>query len=298
MNRFIVGAGLAGLIVSYCSRINGVENTVYAKEVGGQMKCRSFALGPRILHDKPKVREFLKMLGVNEEPREFKVGYCKGSVYRGDRRIEVIEGELSKNQKRDYYRKTRGNGKLSETALSCGKNTIIGWDMQDIKLIDRLVNECKQDIISTYCIDIDENTLGWARQRFDEIVWTAPYAELMKVMGREEREREVKSAFFYLLSKSQEGLLRMKGLDFDKYDYIYNIDANAPEKRYTKTSNGVVVESMEQIFDLAFCNVFEKKTIIAEELKMQEVDGIILQGRYAEMNHGVRADTIIERYMR
>lgn len=294
MRRFIIGGGITGLIISHCSSLRGIESMIFTVDIGGQLG-KSFSLGPRILHENKNTREFLKTLKINEEPRTFRVGYCKGDAFT-EGRVEMLE-DVSEEDSREYFEKTRGVAGNSKTALSEGKKIIVGWDMNEIQLVERLKQKCENRIIKSTIGGATDQILKYGKESFDEVIWTAKLENLMKLLElKPPKSMRLKNEMFYFLPESAEKELAERGIVFDGVDYIYNVSKSSPEKRYTRAEKGFVIETLEEVKELERYGKLKKGVIIEEELKWREIEGIKLAGRYAEMNHAVKADRIIERY--
>jgi len=121
----ILGAGITGLILGYLTK-----SPVYGDVVGGQLQ--GLPKGPRILQFDQNTLKLVGDLGIDEAPETFYLGYQ--TEEEGPIRTSLLEEE-----KQSYYYKTRGSLDPSASSMSEGKTQILGWDLNKIPLVERLV---------------------------------------------------------------------------------------------------------------------------------------------------------------
>jgi hypothetical protein len=279
VNNFILGAGIAGLVMAELKRDEGF--TVLAEKVGGQMKM-PFPLGPRILHQTDKTAAFLKRVGITAEPKVFKCAY----IVNGE-----ITNKVTEQQKLQYYLKTRGNNKVNATTMSEGKTSIIGWDINEINLVDVLYERNKGNIEYFKLEHVDaKNKLLNYKLKYNSLISTIPLDILTRLVngyfGDPKLNLKKREVHFHLCELENE---------FD-YDYLYNIDDPAITRMTKVQGNKIVVEATKQLDGYFVLKHIAAKTQLEHELKLKKYHGIELVGRYAQHDHAVKTNDIIERY--
>jgi hypothetical protein len=291
--KVILGAGLSGLTLATCFKNNSAMIPVlFSKDYGGQMKS-PFPLGPRILHNSSnKVIEFLDYLGIKDKPRDFKIGYYKSCQ---------IKGEATERERIEYILKTRGNSNIIESSMSAKASTINGWDMNEINLLNKMLVKIKivKRPIHRELID------GLIRMGGNDIYSTIDYFDLAKMLsGRpyrrasiaKEKDESFVEQCFYCIKVDDDS--------FKGYDYIYNLDPEDSVKRMTKFiyegETYCIYESMrpESLLN-EMSHTFrpiKKQIQIVQNLNVNNIKGVTLVGRYAQVDHSVRIDTIINKY--
>jgi hypothetical protein len=282
--KYILGAGIAGLIMQEILKDEGY--TILTDSVGGQMKTQ-FPLGPRILHYSAKVNDFLLSIGIKENPREFKIGYFAN---------DQLTNQITPDQKADYYFKTRGNVKVNTTTMSEGKNIIVGWDINNINLVDVLYQRNKENIkvlnINNVCPtnNIINNTL-----EYTDLISTLPLNVLQGLMSDDRFKYPciTRDVYFHYVKYDKSNYL-FAGND---YDYVYNVDPEEDISRVTKLNKQeYIYEANKLVSNPYLVSHIKAKTQIANELKLTEYEGIKLVGRYAQFDHSVKSNNIIEKY--
>lgn len=284
MKKVILGTGISGLVLAECFKQNGVPDkdvALIGKSNLGQQKY-NFNLGPRILHSTKKTLEFLRNIGINEEPKVFNVGYVKDGKTLESISLEDKEFYAKKNKKR-----------LERSTLSEGKTSILGWDLKEINLAEVLLERHKSKI--TNCslskVEITEIT-----KEADEVYCTFPLSEVSDVFANsldyvsyvltdKEFRFEDKSYVYDLGNNKIKRISNFKGVCV--YEFVDSVTAREAERIINKMSKTKV-----KVLDIV-----QLKTTIIEGEKIDWYNGMRMVGRFATNNHSERIDTIIEKYL-
>lgn len=284
--NYILGGGLTGLLLLEMPQFK--DYTLITNKIGGQLSEASFNLGPRILHSSDTVIRFLKDIGITTKPKEFKVGYLVGGG---------VDFFLNTKEKKEYYRKTRGVNGLNKTCLSENKQFIIGWDIGDINLISVLYRrnleriKVMDDIVK---IDVDKKMLNFDIP-YENIVSTLDLQLMYKLLGGDFNVKKKDVYFHYAKKVPDEDLL-----DMFKLDYLYCIEA--PRINRISTTNNKHYRVIESNFSKINSLQYKvEKTIklnsqLITEIKLETLFGIPLIGRYAQYDHSIKANNIIDKY--
>lgn len=284
MQNIVIGTGLAGLVLTEILKTKGKEVIALGDTMGGQMNS-SFPLGPRILQHSKSVEEFLKHIGIEAEPRLFKVGYLTD---------EKFTDTVTEEQRQLYYLKTRGNSNINKTTMSEGKTSILGWDLNDINLVDVLYARNK-DVLQHYfvhAIDPINNIIN-NDLKYTNLFSTIPMPVLLKILGSKVDFNSflLKEVHFTHI-KAYLNMFEM----FD-FDYVYDVRKDSAINRITRVKeNEYVIESIKE---LDFARILGHKAIksqIVHEQKLNEYLGINLVGRYAQFDHSIKTNNIIDRF--
>lgn len=284
--NYILGGGLTGLLLLEMPQFK--DFMLLTNGIGGQLTQADFNLGPRILHHSKTVNKFLNNIGITKKPKEFKLGYLiNGGV---DFYITSIE-------KNEYYEKTRGNKNINSSCLSGGKKFIEGWDINDINLIDILYKrnfERIRMVKSISKIDVDKKLID-GKIAYDKLVSTLNLELMHKLLGGNLKIKKKAVYYHYAKKWKDEDLL-----DIFKLDYLYCItDPSMNRISITKDKNYRVIESN---YDYIYSTIYDVKKVvklnsqITNELKLDYILDIPLIGRYAQYDHGIKANNIIDKY--
>lgn len=282
--KYILGAGIAGLLMQEILKDEGY--TILTNSVGGQMKTE-FPLGPRILHYSTKVNDFLLSVGIRENPRNFKIGYFAN---------DQLTSQITPDQKAAYYYKTRGSVEVTPTTMSEGKNTIVGWDINDINLVDVLYERNKAAIkvmpVERIC---PTNNVINNGLKYTDLISTIPLNVLQGLISDDYFKYPciTRGVYFHHVKYDRSNFL-FKDTD---YDYIYNTDQGEPISRVTKLNQQeYIYEAANFVSNPYLVSYVKANTQITNELKLTEYEGIKLVGRYAQFDHSVKSNNIIEKY--
>jgi hypothetical protein len=182
--------------------------------------------------------------------------------------------------------KTRGFGSLGMTsAMSEGKNEIIGYDIDKIGLYDVLYQKFKDKIhicqIDTkkiaYC-DYDNKIYG-----LDTHDPSIAYCEGEVISTINLLSYNIAKDVYFTHAH------HVANHTMDGFDYIYFTEENHYWNRITTIADGYVIESNEALTD----DSIKVPTQIRNNVNLDKFNGIKMIGRYAQIKHGVRLDTII-----
>lgn len=292
--NIVIGGGLSGLLTGY---LTGA--TVITDSVGGQLSY-SFPLGPRILHKTPDTEYLLKDLGVKAEPRIFRIGYLEdGGVY----------STPPPGFRERYYKKTRGVPNPSPSSMSDGQNTIIGWDLNEISLIDTLSRRVAHfrgrvlrvvDLVKELVV-VDQIE----KPRFlnyDKVYSTLPLSTTYRLINLICPYHMVSTGTYFLNMPLRE--LGELASYAPHYDYIY---AAGPEPYHRITFRWPLDEATIEIgstnypggYLALFPRVYVPDCQLINRVGITSIPktDIQLVGRYAEWDHGVRAHDIVGRFV-
>jgi len=258
---YILGAGISGLILGY-----KLNSPVYGLYIGGQM--RGFTKGPRILEVDEASISLLKSLGIKAKPRAFTVGYLNDDG--------LVTGTATEEERANYYLKTRGReADVPPSVMSGGNTTIIGWDINEIELVDNLIR--RVDYTNGYVdsIDFSENKvdiyLGNGSKAclpvYDGIS-TINLRTLSKLIRQDLRD------IFYLTQDDRGNIVKphknLAELDLSAYDtefvrvytevdltrgydYLYCTGINTPINRITRIGNNeYCIEFRSDVAEIAW----------------------------------------------
>lgn len=284
MNIMILGSGMSGLILAEILRKqNPFDKIIIAGEKLLGQQGYGFDLGPRILYYTPKAERFLLDMGITDIPKEFKLG-CVDK----DNVIQTINNEtLTK-----YAMKTKKE--MSSSLMSQGRNSIKGWNINDIDLPYKLVKNNGGNIVT---IRLDKTDIEEIISTYDKVYCTIPLFELNKIYG-------ISRVF-----KNKEVLYILYDEEFQYLDYAYVYDiSDKPYKRIGAFKDKTVYEFLDND-DRAYKFINEnlnKRKILKEVVLRTEIlestigietfNGMILVGRHAKNNHSFRMDSIIEEF--
>jgi len=293
MGKYIIGGGITGLIAIEMLKHKGYTLIAGRGNIGGQLSGSQ--MGPRILKIDRYSATLIGRLGINEsEMRYFRVGYLTdGGLSRS---VPEFANEM-------YNAKARGGVSVSES-MSAGSNEIFGVDMLKANLVQKLIKNNSKHIIfaDVESININQHSLGYILRNgqmvFDE------YEDLISTINLQELAALCGCGFFL------DNMLR--DVHFYKYlergndvftanldlDYIYDLSSDSAVYRMTKVGKqGRILESSQPIKVLwnGKADRWCTKTQIVNELKMTGFCGIRLLGRYAQLDHSVKTNNIVER---
>lgn len=294
-NRYILGAGLAGLLAGYFNP----RYKIIGKKMGGQFKT-SFSYGPRYIHDTPEFRNLLDSLKVPYIVKQINVGY----YYKGQFTQNIDdEGRIM------YYKKSRLAGGLRERDYAeILKHTMTsGKTKFDVLEIDmNLFLKKMPPIIEDEITEI--NT--WKRYLigkkeiyyYSHLITTIPAPTFDKLRGA--------FSVYYSCSISY-FLIESTKINLGNYDYVYYVDNDdeMPWHRITKVGANLYVVEIAGLltkYDKSIrLDKIKKlgKIIKLSRQKYGEVEGkgprfpiprIINIGRYATWDHSKRLHEVLK----
>ena len=299
-NNYIIGAGPAGLIAAYYMK----NYKVIDKSPLGQLKA-PFIPGPRLLQNTKNMSELInEIFGGDTRVEIAKVGYIKD----GKAIDQPYEGFKNK-----YVEKTRGTKSIESSHLSEGKNEVehieIGMMTEEsyAAVFNRLLEIIKSrgQLIEKHIenIDVNNKTITFAGEGedigltvfYDKVISTINLNILSKLapdMDIDLSEFKTKTKCFY--KTSYDWMVDLQG-----YNYIYSADSEWTRKTYFDSY--IVYESVEPIDskvieDNIVQMKFENMPIqIVESKNIDSINGIKMLGRFAQWNHKVKANEVLDR---
>jgi hypothetical protein len=303
LDSLVLGTGLSGLITGYI-----LGWPVVGRGLGGQQSS-SFPLGPRILEKTPDTEWLLGRLGIEATPREFRIGY-----YSPDLDNPWVDNPPS-YFRAEYYKKTRGTDDVTLSSMSGGRNSIIGWDLNELNLVSRLLSRVPvipQLVLKVETYPVKRLLLGNKQsvdgmdvlvpERVlypDNIINTIPLPIFLRLMNLDEVALEFKALpTMFVEVVSLEPLF--------EYDYGYISTPTIPVHRITKISPQKYVlecrgDKGYNPVELGIHNtVYNRHKIvpdcqIVQSKCVQEYAGVKMIGRYAEWDHSVKLEDVIRR---
>jgi len=299
-NNYIIGAGPAGLIAAYYMK----DYKVIDKSPLGQLKA-PFIPGPRLLQNTTNMSELInEIFGGDTRIEIAKIGYMKNGV---------PEDKPYEGFKNKYVEKTRGTKSTESSHLSEGKNEIehieIGMLTEEsyAAVFNRLLEIIKSrgQLIEKHIenIDVNNKTITFAGEGedigltvfYDKVISTINLNILSKLapdMDIDLSEFKTKTKCFY--KTSYDWMVDLQG-----YNYIYSADSEWTRKTYFDSY--IVYESVEPIDskvieDNIVQMKFENMPIqIVESKNIDSINGIKMLGRFAQWNHKVKANEVLDR---
>jgi hypothetical protein len=308
---YVLGGGIAGLISGYI-----LGWPIICERPGGQLDSE-FPLGPRILEKTKDTEWLLKNLGIKAEPRIFTIGYLIEDNFD----YKFIDSVPPKGFAEDYYFKTRGIRKTTNSSMSGGRNEIEGWDIYSIGLVNELVK--RVGIIPLSIVSIRHQSmlacephykhLGFDKvnivdQRiyYKKLINTIPAPSLALLRGNKVRWESFK-AYDTTFVK-----VRTSDILTGDFDYIYISDISYPVHRITKVCPGEYVLEFRGDRYTYGCvpelrhlsgpprwsrvgsEITLKNAQIVESLPvLGHLESITPIGRYAQWNHSVKIEDVI-----
>ena len=304
-NKYILGAGPAGLIAAYYNE----DYKVIDEKPLGQLNM-PFIPGPRLLQNKDNMKWFVKAIVPD---LELKVQHAVIGYHDKDGVYDMPDD----NFKKKYSLRTRG--KDSEGShLSEGKTEIAHIEFGDYgedsykELFVRLLKiiEDRGQLIKTSVesIETDKKDIKFTdgtSSKYSNIISTLNLNVLRKISKNIDKECK---AFKFDLSTSTKcfykcdyGFTLQQAMDSGHpstfYDYIYSIDADWTRCTYFR--DYMVYESVKPIegthiqgnkIDMKFENI---PLQIKRSIDIESMRSIRMLGRFAEWSHKVKANQVL-----
>jgi len=291
--NYIIGGGIAGLAAA----LYLPDYTVLTFNKGGQMN-NQFPLGPRILECTEYTSEFLGLLDIHDNPREFFNGY----LYHGK-----IHNSLDTEMKKIYSLKTRGVESTGHVVGNSGRNKIVGWPITKqlisamLNLLSGRVKEAHVSYINTKEKVIHADIEGeWQKVPYNKLISTIPITELFNIVHEQDDDQDTNPGEFEYRPTY---FAFLPGLDLFMEDFVYILDEYTKFHRATRVEGGTVLESRNPIDLMDFPQYLKmtpqsmklKLGQIVSDVNMVELSGIKLLGRFAQWAHSIRTAEVIKR---
>jgi hypothetical protein len=294
MSKYIIGGGIAGLIAAFYQP----EFTIIGDDIGGQMVKKG--MGPRILEVNDNSANLLADVGYDVvNIKTAKIGY---------RYNNRIHDTLPKELRSDYYLKSRNISSTAkydvpDSVMSDGKNEIKYFDIDWIDLVNKLVEFIGPRIIESKVkhIDLKEKMLevDGMTLKYTDLISTLPAPLFFKLASVELEEKlTFEKKVFVIVPATM--------IDIRHYDYIYFPDNLSEYHRITNLGNNrAAIEFTGNHFTGQGCfKKFKSFALYSKELpggqitggKIPYIDGVEFAGRFAEWNHDIKTDDLVERF--
>lgn len=297
MGNYIIGSGIAGLVTAYYNP--GFK--IVGDDLGGQMVKRG--LGPRILEVNENSKNLLEDLGYDLKSIEIKTAKI-GYRYEGG-----THDTITPEYRKEYYIKSRNikneDIDIPSSVMSDGKNKIEYYNIDWKDLVDKLSKEVEGQLIKGLVKKMDLNNKTFnindnnTKFEFDKLISTIPAPAFCKLTN-------IKPESPFMADKKVFIIVSVGSVDIRDYDYIYYPEKEIGYHRITNVGrNRAAIEYTGNRFKSQ--NLVAKWRHIAISSKelpgaqiisgsMPEVPNVEFVGRFAEWNHDIKTDDIVERF--
>ena len=308
--KFILGAGVAGLILAYFLD----DYYIISKNLLGQLDS-NFILGPRILQkDKDiTVLNLLSEIRSDNSKEEIKrVGNCVLVEEKiGYKSSDAVKNNLTENFKKNYSLITRGKLEYEKSFLSDGKNIIEHFVYEHLgkntfnyvfkKIAEKLISQNRIIFHDAIAVYPDRNSIhldNFEKYVYTDLISTIPLNKLIELTREsgmlKKYDFNLSPKNFYLCENSSKRDIKLS----KKFMYVYSIEDCWTRKTYFEDK--IIYESQDSITeDLIDKNKIlgraeNKKFQIMNSINMKEFLGIKLAGRYAQWSHKIKTNDIIQ----
>ena len=299
--KFIIGGGIAGLTLAFYLD----EYKVITTDLLGQLNS-PIQLGPRIIQFDEYSFKFLTdvcqkyKLNADIIVKTAKIGYYEDS--------KVVDS-VSDNFKQEYSMMTRGKREYESSFLSDGKNYISYLELDCygsdtfIKVFELIANKIKKRIIKQEVIAIHPHMnkiilKSFNNVKYTDVISTIPLSLLTKLLFiPTDYNFELLPKTFCLCKIENEVDKELSNL----YSYIYTVKNIWSRKTYL--GDNVLYELVgdpvcKKIQGNSIINLKENVKIqIKSSLKVDEISGIKLSGRYGRWDHSIKLNDVIKQAM-
>lgn len=317
----ILGGGVAGLVIA-----NILPNSIVIdKNPLGQLNT-PFIPGPRVFKQNETVKNFLNLFYKDYKEvveHAIKIGYIDEGT--------ILE-EATDDFKVKYSMITRGTTKVEASFLSSGENTINilsdGTEHFYNKVFQNLTDNVKDRIVYDEVESISSKKKLITLKSGQEISYTKCYSTLnlkilLKLLALEptdlnlstkpkhfvqceysnEKDLENANKFHYMYSTN--GLWTRKTYFKDYIVYELSDEAVKQYNTYKLCSNVTEeeIEKSQKDFLISVCDsnfvlnkIFNLPFQITKSMDIRNIQGIELVGRYAQWNHSIKANEVIEKF--
>lgn len=308
---FVIGGGLSGLLCGYLT-----GNPIIVDPENHRLGYTTH-LGPRILHETQDTSWLLRRLGIYEPPNEFRIG-----IYTERDQVKGVEYVLTSEYRESYYRKTRGQGKVTTSCMSGGMNTIIGWDMKKIRLKETLTEEVM--IMPAKVKKIKDGNLYLTSRScqtdytvynrlesilsYKRVFSTIPLPELNDIAGLGiDHDFSTESTTFVTIKVDKHSFNGLNYLyvpqDHILFHRINVVDNNTlilefkgRVKEHNTIESHFEGSSIKDVKFVDQAQILYNYSYPNEDLFVVGGMGIDMVGRYGEWKHSIKADNIIGRF--
>ena len=272
------------------------------RNLGGQMGAR-FQLGPRILHHSKKVEVFLNKLGIVRDTSNFSVLYVVD-----DKLVPKLGGKDADT----YFAKTRGVSGKNKSCINSSISYFKGYDLEEIGLLNVLKSRNIDKVIEHKILSIDlESKYIWTTSggcKYDNLINTLDLEEFLSLVEnpriieeyKENLRSNKKNVVFTLVSRKSK---YNEIFSYKVNNFIYFVNSDIINRATFINEEELVLESNYKISEswLNTNGLIEEDAIktnsqIIKELKLDKFLDVELAGRYAQYDHSVKLNDIIERF--
>lgn len=279
MRKYIIGAGLNGLITAYYLKdyylIDKKEN------IGGQFKNK-YPIGPRYIHYNKEFEKLLQELKIKYTIKTAIVKYC----YKGR-----IVNKLTEQMKKEYAIKTR-NSKDDNSYMNDKNKNFRYFEFNIDVFVNKIFKKIQKQFInnSVKKIDIENSKIILNNNKilkYDKLISTIHYKIFCKIADILYKSK-CKDIYIYWCKNSN--------IYFD-VDFIYHIDVKDPINRISYTNNFITIETVRKVlltnYDVInFMRLEDYK--LSSRNRVRKYKNIIFIGRYANLDNSKRINSVIE----
>ncbi len=295
MSKYIIGGGISGLIAS----IYNENHTIITENIGGQFGTSG--LGPRILEVNQNSLNFINDLGIKDyKIKSAKIGYKINGI---------LVDNISNQMRLQYYlksRKIKNCDKVPDSIMSDGKNIIDYYDLnwkevlQKAKENSNIIDNSKITSIDTKNKIINYLNISDRKKysvEYEELISTIPAPVFYKLSN-------LKPKLDFRYSKKYFIVVNSKNIEMGNYDYVYFPETKYDFHRITKINeNRASIEYTTNNLSLSMGNFICKIAINIFSIpigqiisgEVNEIEGVKFLGRFAEWNHSVKIDDVVEK---
>lgn len=305
----ILGGGAAGLILGTLLK----NSIVIDKNPMGQLNT-PFIPGPRIFKYSKHVLDFLKKYSdIDFKIKTINIGY-----------IDKFNKEvnLTDEFKKEYSLITRNINIVEKSFLSSGETSIDifsnGDDSFYSNIFNNLFHKIENRIIKDSVEKIDtKNNLIYLLSgeviEYDECISTLNLNILLKLIGLKENTFNLSTSFKHFVQCEYVNTNDIENRK--KYHYMYSTNGEYTRKTYFKDyivyeltqsavdKYNITKKELQKDFLMSICNsnfvlrnIFNLPFQIDQSIDINRIQGIHLCGRYAQWNHKIKANEIIEKF--
>jgi hypothetical protein len=311
INDLILGGGAAGLILGNIFN----ESLIIDKNPLGQLNT-PFIPGPRIFKNDKLTLKFLKKFTSikNIDINPIFIGY----IDQNNEEINI----LSQSFKEEYSFITRGTRKVEKSFLSSGESVIEtlsdGSENFYQKVFVELFDNCKNRIIEDNVLNINSKSKIVTTKLNDMFSYSNCYSTLnMKIflklidLDEDTFKLETNKKHFVQCEYTNKNDVELA----KKYSYVYSINNLYTRKTFFKdyivyelTDAAVLhystlTENFQKDFLISTCDgnftinkIFNLPFQITQSIDVNMIHNVNLIGRYAQWNHNVKANEIINKF--
>ena len=289
----IIGAGLAGIMAAYFkSNAGELDNVIVLdKNPLGQLQGE-FILGPRVLKLDFKLKMFLDAINMPYDIVDNVVGYLDEHLF---------ETTLNDEFKKKYSLITRGTEVVEKSFLSSGEDVFKVADNNNgtlyYDIVKYMYDKIKHLIIHENLFIIDtKNKIVNNKYKYDEVISTIHLKQLLYLLNCE-HAYDIKIANKNFVIAEYDSLFDIAYKE--KYAYMYSINKLFSRKTYQKKY--ICYETNEPFYGKEIDSNRVIKTFnnlpvqICKSLNLEEIRGIKLLGRYAQINHSIKINELLNK---